>query len=458
MRNIVATISLVFILCSTAVAQFEDTLVKGPNLPFIKDYLQRKGYVYPVYGSAQTFVKTSYKHSILKGQYLFKLGNDLFAFIDWTGILYKAVEKNDSIITYKRIDSTINLNYNGGGKIYLHQQEIHLLGGYGFWKNNGTDKKFNFNDRQWDVVPLSEEIIPQLYPTNLFWHDPKSQTIWMPYQRILNAGIQDASYQEGKIDPQTYRLNLQTKQWEMLGNTNPAWVSLCKNAELLVDTENGLLFLNGGYIYHFDFLHNAVYRSKDFSLFQSYARINHESHKYVYQNKLFYFNAFKQKYDSLWLAPETFELLDKPIYSAKPSTFQIALWVFGVSLLGWILYLIVKRSKKQTNPTAQTPPLKEESSSPLNISFSDTENALLTLLKAKSISQESTRIDEINYVLGVKDKNIGLQKKVRSDVINSINEKYKQATGKENPLIQSIRNESDKRHVAYYIDPTDFTD
>jgi len=59
---------------------------------------------------------------------------------------------------------------------------------------------------------------------------------------------------------------------------------------------------------------------------------------------------------------------------------------------------------------------------------------------------------EINYVLGVKDKNIGLQKKVRSDVINSINEKYKQVTGNADSLIQSIRNENDKRHLEYFID------
>ena len=85
--------------------------------------------------------------------------------------------------------------------------------------------------------------------------------------------------------------------------------------------------------------------------------------------------------------------------------------------------------------------------------FTDIEQRLLELLKQKSLLNETATPAEINYVLGVKDKNVGLQKKVRSDVINSINEKYKQMTGNEDSLIQSIRNENDKRHLEYFIDP-----
>jgi hypothetical protein len=435
-----------------AFAQFEDTLVYGPAHPFIKDVMLRSGFIYPIWGGAQSFVKTTYKHSILKGQQLIKSGNDIFVYIDWTGMVYKMVGKKDQTFIYKRIDSTININYNGSGKIYLHQKEIHLMGGYGFWKTNGTDKKFNFKDWQWDVVPLTEEIIPQLYPTIMLWHDPQTQTVWMPYQRILNGGIQNASYQEGKIDPQTYKLNLQTKEWKSLGNTDPEWVSLCKNAALEVDTDKGMLFLHGGYLYHFDFPNNAVYRSKDFSLYQSYARINHESHRYVYHNKLFYFDPTKKKYDSLWLAPETFELLNKPIYTAQFSTQKLVLWVSGIILIAGMFFLLSR--KKRTNLIEHSP-IANKPTAKRDLSFSDTENALISLLKKKSLSNESTRIDEINYVLGVKDKNIGLQKKVRSDMINSINEKYKLSTGKENSLIQSIRLDADKRQLAYYIDPAD---
>jgi hypothetical protein len=54
--------------------------------------------------------------------------------------------------------------------------------------------------------------------------------------------------------------------------------------------------------------------------------------------------------------------------------------------------------------------------------------------------------------MGVKDKNIGMQKKVRSDVFKSINEKFNIFSNSDEILIKSIRSESDKRYYEYMID------
>jgi hypothetical protein len=64
---------------------------------------------------------------------------------------------------------------------------------------------------------------------------------------------------------------------------------------------------------------------------------------------------------------------------------------------------------------------------------------------------DNVEIVDINHVLGIKDKNIGLQKKVRSDVINTINEKYSIILNKETQLIASVRKEDDKRFYEYFI-------
>jgi hypothetical protein len=60
-------------------------------------------------------------------------------------------------------------------------------------------------------------------------------------------------------------------------------------------------------------------------------------------------------------------------------------------------------------------------------------------------------IHQMNHVLGIKDKNIGLQKKVRSDVINSINDKYQFITQGNILLISSVRKIDDKRFFEYFI-------
>ena len=69
----------------------------------------------------------------------------------------------------------------------------------------------------------------------------------------------------------------------------------------------------------------------------------------------------------------------------------------------------------------------------------------------KSKKNKTAVISEINYVLGIKDKNTGLQKKVRSDTISSINDKFKINLQSEELIIQSIRSEIDKRYLEYFI-------
>jgi hypothetical protein len=77
---------------------------------------------------------------------------------------------------------------------------------------------------------------------------------------------------------------------------------------------------------------------------------------------------------------------------------------------------------------------------------------LLNLLLEKSKQNSTTTITEINYVLGIKDKNVGLQKKVRSDVMKSINEKFNFLQDGDTELVCNIRSQADKRFFEYYID------
>jgi hypothetical protein len=87
----------------------------------------------------------------------------------------------------------------------------------------------------------------------------------------------------------------------------------------------------------------------------------------------------------------------------------------------------------------------------LNQAFTEIEIGLIQLLINAYESKQNVEIGEINHVLGIKDKNIGLQKKVRSDVMNSINDKYMLITQSETNLIGSVRKEDDKRFFEYFI-------
>jgi len=83
--------------------------------------------------------------------------------------------------------------------------------------------------------------------------------------------------------------------------------------------------------------------------------------------------------------------------------------------------------------------------------FSETEIALINLLLQATKKGLLVEISQINHVLGIKDKNVGLQKKVRSDVMKAINDKYTLLTQFNGNLIGNRRKQDDKRFYEYFI-------
>jgi hypothetical protein len=117
----------------------------------------------------------------------------------------------------------------------------------------------------------------------------------------------------------------------------------------------------------------------------------------------------------------------------------------------FFIWLFKKSIKKQIE-NAQMKVLKTKT---VNQAFTETEISLIQLLLNAYSAKQNVEIAKINRVLGIKDKNIGLQKKVRSDVINAINDKYLFITQGENNLIGSVRKEDDKRFFEYFVVPTE---
>jgi hypothetical protein len=123
----------------------------------------------------------------------------------------------------------------------------------------------------------------------------------------------------------------------------------------------------------------------------------------------------------------------------------------AISLIIFFIWLFKKSIKKQIE-NAQLKVLKTKT---VNQAFTETEISLIQLLLNAYGAKQNVEISEINRVLGIKDKNVGLQKKVRSDVINAINDKYIFITQGEINLIGSVRKEDDKRFFEYFIVPTE---
>jgi hypothetical protein len=115
-------------------------------------------------------------------------------------------------------------------------------------------------------------------------------------------------------------------------------------------------------------------------------------------------------------------------------------------------YFFIKKKIKSRLQNAQLKMLKTDS---IQQAFAGVELTLIELLLEEHYKGKKVEIHQMNHVLGIKDKNIGLQKKVRSDVINSINDKYQFITQGNTLLISSVRKIDDKRFFEYFITETE---
>ncbi|MFN5375556.1 MAG: hypothetical protein ACK492_04275, partial [Chitinophagaceae bacterium] len=344
---------------------------------------------------------------------------------------------------FSRLDRTENINYNLGANYFSYKGQVFSFGGYGFWKSNGNLKLFNQTDQQWDIVPLSEEIIPQYYPLEASWFNNATGKFFVPLQSIVNAGIAGTEYVKGKVIPYSYELNINTKQWKRLGKTNHELIEIITNGQQSFRSEKGLIILYYDKAYLIDFNANRVYSSNSSFFNQGLARKGTGDFVYEKDGFIYSYNHVLKESDSLTIDYNYFIdtglTIWEPLYNF---TTPVSIILLIISLILIVYFARVKKKKIVDKP------VQEKN---YRIQFTDTEIALLNLLILKVNDNQRANINEVNYVLGLKHKNTGLQKKVRSDTFSNINEKFRYITKIDDPLIQSIRSEIDKRYFEYFI-------
>ncbi len=381
---------------------------------------------------------------------LVKIERNLFFHFNNAGKIYKYrpdSSKSDSL-KFERLDATVNANYNTGSYIFPVGGNIYEFGGYGFWQSNGILRKYNFRDREWDVVVLNREVFMPASVTSghCIWVDSSQNFLYVPYQRIINDGVVREKDELSNLLT-SYRLNLKTFHWEYLGRTNQDALDILQSTELVFSFDKGLFAVYMSRIYWVDFESNSIKVLVDPSLTQTLYRIQPYMLLYWDRQHLFQMNPSTGRYDSIYIDTTRFSTHTFEIWR-KESAFSDYIWMLPLLVVLFaVAYIQYKKKRKLLLNSSQTD--TEESKHP----FVATEISLLELLMAKQLQGLTVTIPEINYVLGLKDKNQGMQKKVRSDIINRINEKYSFLSQEKVSLVQNIRSETDKRFFEYHINP-----
>jgi len=378
-----------------------------------------------------------------------KMKGALYFHFHNSGRIYKCqpLDPESDSLRFVRLDATVNYNYNIGAYIFPVGENIYEYGGYGFWKSNGVVRKFNFKDREWDVVVLDREVHMPAATSygHSVWLDSSQQFLYVPYQRIVNDGITKLNDESSNLLT-SYRLNLKSFRWEFLGKTNPAVLNLLRSPYRVFSTTNGLFAAYTSRLCWIDFESNSIKVLTDPSLTQTLQRIQSFMLWYWDRQHIFWLNPSNGRYDSLFIDPSRFTSYTNEIWR-KPQEWSD--YAGGILMLVAAAVLTAAQYKKRKLILNKGKSQTEESKHP----FAATELSLLDLLITKQQKGLTVTIPEINYVLGLKDKNQGMQKKVRSDVINRVNEKYSFLIQEKVSLIQNIRSETDKRFFEYYLNP-----
>lgn len=438
-----STISAQFVPCERAYTVFYNPFLQ--KIVELKDYngniaISKSADILPLDG-------TSFASN---GQELIKHNGKIYVLIFQTGFIFQMSEPQGDSVVFKKIDNTININYNIGCTNFIYKDEIYNYGGYGFWSKFPHVRKFNKVDMEWDIQPTNIEVFSADYD----WFSPKEGRLYIPFQKLENKALKDPKLINGVFEYTSYYLDLKTNDWIKVGKVTPELIKLIneKNTYVSYPYENGRIFIIDEKAYLFDYLNNKVYKSKRADLNQFFIRGALEMNAFFYKGKYYKYQAALQTFKTWDFNMNDFELMNFSIWG---NDYMKLIFVLAICLVIALFVLFVRLFNKSIKKKIEIAQLKVLKTKTMNQAFTETETSLIQLLLNASNTEQNVEISAINHVLGIKDKNVGLQKKVRSDVINAINDKYSFITQGENNLIGSVRKEDDKRFFEYFIVPTE---
>lgn len=406
-----------------------------------------------------------------QGYNLLKDHSGLYVIPQGTGRIYK-MDTSQGGYKWRRIDSTFFTGYNFRSIAFSIDSVFYSFGGNGFWIKNGTLRNFNHFSKEWDATMLSENIYWTKVADGFFMIDTASKTLSIKALSSPSHEVLKSSHAE-KIKDGLYRLNIKTGDWTRMGkmrDTSHAVVATLPWG-LLVDNFAVLDLNNNRY-----FTFSEKVKSKILGIVSS--------DKYAYPpiasfaiDSVLYMGGRFDSYDSVAISRA--DLIDTgiPVYTpAQPpgllddvgaESFLVIVLGFLSSFLGLMLY---KAKKAQPAPAVEilSPPTDntkavattETEKHPTTFRstrilelLEERERSLLEFLFHHSADERLTSIDEINKVLGVQHRSVEIQKRMRSDMIGSINQKLQIITRDKKPVVDKQRSEFDKRSFEYFIHP-----
>jgi competence protein ComGC len=192
----------------------------------------------------------------------------------------------------------------------------------------------------------------------------------------------------------------------------------------------------------------------------------------VNKNGLYFYNEgklnlYNQQLDSLVTMPLStakFSEVDRPLLKKinvsnwktyNPQTILLVTALLVLCLLSIVLFVKNKNLVKFQQNVSGNGFHKKSIEVNKQVEFSDnlteTEKSVLDILYEYSKQGEPTSIDQINRALGVKNKEVTIQNKLRSDTLQMINKKFMVFASTSDTLVEREKTALDKRVYQYKL-------
>ena len=392
-----------------------------------------------------------------------------------TGRLYR-LDKSIGALKWTRLDSTYFTGYNFGAINFCLDTTFYSFGGNGFWITNGILRFFNPISKEWNHIPTSDPLYFSRKMDNgndnFYYLDTLEKKLYIQGINFSHQAIIDP-YSHVPYKDLLFSLDIRTGIYDTIGQlkndtyaflgTTP-WGVLANNGTIIEVKQNITYHLSTSKKDELRALKENATRSNDFSIS-------------FFVDSILYIGNYYNKIDSIKITERDLikdkEIFYKNIESISQATpinkynmiilVLIVIIIFLLTLLfgkGRATSLITSMGYGMRNKKINLKEDKSETDNQITFRSSkiielleERERNLLSFIFKQSSEERLTSIEEINKVIGAAQRSPEIQKRLRSDLIISINEKLSIITKSKKLVIEKQRSEFDKRSFEYFIQP-----
>jgi hypothetical protein len=380
---------------------------------------------------------------------LLKNRNGLFALVEGTGKVFKAVDLTKNNITFTRIDSTHFYGNNYNAIIFSYDGIIYSFGGYGFWNKNGLLSHFT-HGAEWSIDKINKKFKTD---NDLYTYQSNKSIIY-----YIEFPFKDESINENDNQTNVIVFDIIKKENKILGKLNDKLKLQYNYLHVDVPSINGILVGSSNEILLLNFTYNKVYKLINLKIIGLLNGNSGSEIQTLFENegRIFYTSETDTSLRSLKVSMSDFKEEPYPIFISEKNELNKGIIFIAFVVIFIIIILLTfykqRNRKSKIEELAVTSDKEEIYISDLNSNeFNSIEENLINRLIEKSNIDSYLTVDELNSILGIKKKTIEIQKRVRTEAINRINHKFNINYNLETAFIERTRSAEDRRYFNYII-------